>query len=390
MDLGQPFIYVGINYRLGYFGFLHSQELYEEAMRNGEAGYANQGLYDQRVALQWVQKHIHRFGGDASNVTCAGESAGGWSVLAHMRSDVPVFQTGLVMSCPSRPLLTSESSQAIFDDIVVRTGVPVTASADEKLAALRSLTSDEMEDALKGTMARPLRDDAWFTGGDTTVPLEEMGPFPPWIKRVVVGYTKDEGALFGESWQAWSVEQARAALKQTIPDIHLAEDVLKAYNISLDAGHKAALEGLSSFFTDSVFARATCKLGDCVKEGSPAVMAYVFSQKDTLEGSPYGPYAYHTLDCPFLGRLPAVAGPNAPKEMRATADALSKAVVDTVRGNPLWESFNKEEKVMVFEGEESGLREMESKQRWGPLTDTREKEVAFTQGGVMLLTYKAE
>lgn len=43
-----------------------------------EAGYkANNGLRDQRVALEWVQRHIRDFGGDPDNVTTAGMSAGG-------------------------------------------------------------------------------------------------------------------------------------------------------------------------------------------------------------------------------------------------------------------------------------------------------------------------
>lgn len=53
-SLEKPFIFVCLNYRLGYFGFLSSRELQAEAARNGEDYQPNLGLYDQRLGLQWV------------------------------------------------------------------------------------------------------------------------------------------------------------------------------------------------------------------------------------------------------------------------------------------------------------------------------------------------
>ncbi|TVY83713.1 Carboxylesterase patB [Lachnellula suecica] len=67
-------IWVGINYRLGAFGWLNGETF-------SKSGTPNVGLYDQRMALEWVQKNIHLFGGDASRVTAMGESAGGGSIL---------------------------------------------------------------------------------------------------------------------------------------------------------------------------------------------------------------------------------------------------------------------------------------------------------------------
>ncbi|KAL8698020.1 MAG: hypothetical protein Q9201_006798 [Fulgogasparrea decipioides] len=67
------FIGVAIQYRLGAFGFLSSDEVYRY-------GAVNAGIRDQTFALQWVQSYISLFGGNASQVTIAGQSAGGSSV----------------------------------------------------------------------------------------------------------------------------------------------------------------------------------------------------------------------------------------------------------------------------------------------------------------------
>ena len=60
--------------QLGVFGFAAGPTLQAD-------GIANAGLYDQRLALKWVQQNIHLFGGDKDQVTVMGESAGGGSIL---------------------------------------------------------------------------------------------------------------------------------------------------------------------------------------------------------------------------------------------------------------------------------------------------------------------
>ena len=55
---------------------------------------------DQQAALRWVQRNIAQFGGDPHNVTIAGQSAGGLSVLAQLVSPGArgLFQRAIVQS----------------------------------------------------------------------------------------------------------------------------------------------------------------------------------------------------------------------------------------------------------------------------------------------------
>lgn len=71
-------VVVTINYRLGVLGYLAHPGLSAESPRGLSGNY---GLLDQIEALRWVQRNIESFGGDPSNVTIAGESAGGLSVM---------------------------------------------------------------------------------------------------------------------------------------------------------------------------------------------------------------------------------------------------------------------------------------------------------------------
>jgi para-nitrobenzyl esterase len=131
-------VVVTINYRLGALGFLAHPAL---ASRPGGAA-GNYGLMDQQAALRWVQRNIAQFGGDPHNVTIAGQSAGGLSVLAQLVSPGArgLFQRAIVQSgtfaLNQQPLATAEAAGQTFATAV---GCP-----DQTAACLRSVPVSDL------------------------------------------------------------------------------------------------------------------------------------------------------------------------------------------------------------------------------------------------------
>ncbi|KAK4502685.1 hypothetical protein PRZ48_006111 [Zasmidium cellare] len=74
----QGIIFVALNYRLGAFGWLGGSDFEKQG------GKSNAGILDQRLALEWIQENIAKFGGDPNRVTAMGESGGAASIGQHL------------------------------------------------------------------------------------------------------------------------------------------------------------------------------------------------------------------------------------------------------------------------------------------------------------------
>jgi para-nitrobenzyl esterase len=98
-------IVVTFDYRLGKLGFFATQELIDEAQKNGEP-VGNYGIMDQIQVLKWIKQNISAFGGNPDNVTIFGESAGGRSVTWLMVSDAAkgLFHRAIAQSAQQTPI----------------------------------------------------------------------------------------------------------------------------------------------------------------------------------------------------------------------------------------------------------------------------------------------
>ena len=127
-------IYVAANYRVGLMGFLAHPEMTKES---GHHASGNWGFLDQVAALQWVEKNIAAFGGNPSNVTLIGQSAGSMSINSLQASP-------LAKGLFARAIGMSGSS--------LRGGVPVeTALAEAEGQGLR------LQEALKAQTLADMR-----------------------------------------------------------------------------------------------------------------------------------------------------------------------------------------------------------------------------------------
>jgi para-nitrobenzyl esterase len=144
-------VVVTINFRLGALGFLAHPALASQP--GGPAG--NYGLMDQQAALRWVQSNIGRFGGDPHNVTIAGQSSGGLSVLAHLisRSSHGLFHRAIVQS--GSFALTQQSLAAAEADgeaFAAKVGCPDQTANSLRRVPVEDLVSKFPESAIPGVV----------------------------------------------------------------------------------------------------------------------------------------------------------------------------------------------------------------------------------------------
>ncbi|KAG8707537.1 hypothetical protein FRC08_000433 [Ceratobasidium sp. 394] len=233
ISMGKPIIYVSMNYRLGFFGFpVGSQTMGK--------GTTNLGLYDQRMAIEWVQKNIQFFGGDPAKVTLFGESAGAISVSYQMlyrggqiggAFRAAIMQSGAPSSYKSTAQNTSARQKA-YDQIASQTGCDKT---DDSFECLRALDVKKLQDAHTATYALPLSSIAFANFPAAYGPVTDSGDdFLPMSSSLLVALGKyaDVPIISGSNLDegTWFVSNPKTSLD--IIAFLASDDVALAFSLN--------------------------------------------------------------------------------------------------------------------------------------------------------------
>ncbi|KAF2440285.1 alpha/beta-hydrolase [Karstenula rhodostoma CBS 690.94] len=138
------YVVVYSNYRTNVFGFLSGQKIADHSTTD-----LNPGLLDQRAALEWIQRNIPSFGGDPTNVTIWGQSAGGGSVVAQTiapgNRGRKLFAKAMSSSpyWPKTHRYDSPENEALYASVVRGAGC---AGAPDEIACLKRVDVQTLRD----------------------------------------------------------------------------------------------------------------------------------------------------------------------------------------------------------------------------------------------------
>lgn len=291
----QDVVVVSMNYRLGIFGFFTHRELATESEKKAAGNY---GLLDQVAALEWVQRNIAAFGGDAANVTIFGESAGSFSVSALMASPLGkgLFEKAIGESgaaffshgLPFNSLEEREEEDAKFAQ----------AMGGNSVAALRAIPANKLLEASvkkeNGTSVFRFEPcvDGYF--------LPEAVPaiFAAGKQNdvaLLAGWNRDEGDTELNGNRDPDAAMIRAAAEKEFGA--LAPEFLKLYPARTDA---EARRSLQDFNGDDFIAWSTWKWMEAQKAtGKRVVYRYRFDLSLPAERGE-GMGAYHSAEIEYV------------------------------------------------------------------------------------------
>ena len=293
-------VVVSVNYRLGPFGFLAHPALTAESEHHASGNY---GLLDQLEALRWVRANVSRFGGDPSQITLMGHSAGAVDTCLLMASPMAagLFQRAILESGDCQGILNQDLHTALPYNSIIGSG----EGAGERLVGDLGIAGDsDLLRKLRGLPAETILD-AWTKDPQVSldavvdgwlIPEQPARTFAEGKQLrvpVLVGSTSDEATIFtGHGGGPKTVDQYRKYLEGDVGKF--ADQEFRAYPAADDAEVPAQFLRLQN---DS-FAYGAFSMAQAMTRAGQKAYLYRFSYAGAGKRARLG--AHHGLELLFL------------------------------------------------------------------------------------------
>ena len=330
-------VVVTLNHRLNVLGFLDLSAYGEKYSRSGNAG-----LLDLVAALDWIQKNITKFGGDASNVTIFGQSGGGGKVSTLLATPDAkgMFHKAIVQSGAMLRTMESRWSRRIGAAVVEELGI-----SPCKIDEMKNVPYDKLLAAGEKAIAR-IKPEAekegyaafifgWAPIVDGSVlPRQPFDPQAPEQSKeipIMIGTTLHEftASTYVPEMRTISHEEAEGYLKRTYGNrtaefVELFKDTYSGY------------EPKDLIDTDFIFRPNAVELANIkFRQGGAPVYTYLFAwESPVMDGILR---STHCMEIPFVFNNADVHASmtGGSEEAVALADIMSQAWINFARrGNP--------------------------------------------------------
>jgi para-nitrobenzyl esterase len=287
-------VVVTINYRLGALGFLELGELGDE--RYAESG--NCGILDQVAALRWVGENISSFGGDPTQVTVFGESAGGMSVgtLLGLPAAQGLFSRAILQSGAASHVAERDTAERVTRHVLTELGLAI-----DDAARLVDVPVDDLLAAQGRVVARAGTNLPFVPVVDGVTlprrPLDAVRDGAAVGVEVLLGTTRDEMRLFG-------LLDPRLAKADDAQVEHRAVSVFGASATKAIEVYRRSRPGASAaevwiaVLSDQVFRIPAIRLAEAQSIHQPRTYMYLFTWATPILDGRLG--SCHALDVPFM------------------------------------------------------------------------------------------
>jgi carboxylesterase type B len=344
MERKTPVVTVNLNYRVGYGGFLASEDIKADLTRDGHAGVGNFGITDQQVCLDWVQKYIANFNGDKNNVTIYGLSAGGMSVSYHLWARNPsIFHRAALMSGSLNTVehWPLERHEKRYQDLLQYLGIEAGPSALEKLRALPDAVVAAATLPVEGTFVctmNPCDDGDFFEEAPSFTNIKSP---PSWLQSFMVSDTSDEAIILRNQIQDLTVSFIQKKMSAFMTSEE-ATKILEIYGMPSDVSEADVPKLFEDMASDTHFIVQNWLHLHASR--IPQSYGYHFDQLSTLDNVLKGT-AYHAIDLLYV--FLNLKEEMTPEQIKL-ADKVAGDYIDFAYGKDPFERFSVANRWMVY------------------------------------------